>query len=67
MAAFVFCPRSFVGKKEYRMSRRSRARPSNRQILAVVAIILALLALTGLWGVPWLMFAVIVLALTELI
>ncbi len=49
------------------MSRRSRARPSNRQILAVVAIILALLALTGLWGVPWLMFAVIVLALTQLI
>ena len=67
MAAFVFCLRSFVGKKEYRMSRRSRARPSNRQILAVVAIILALLEMTGLGGVPWLIIAVIVLALTHLI
>jgi hypothetical protein len=49
------------------MSRRRSARPSNRQILAVVAIILALLALTGLGGVPWLIIAVIVLALTHLI
>ena len=49
------------------MSRRRSARPSNRQILAVVAIILALLALTGLWDVPWLIFAVIVLALLHLI
>jgi fatty acid desaturase len=49
------------------MSRRRSARPSNRQILAVVAIILALLALTGIGGVPWLIFAVIVLALTHLI
>ena len=39
------------------MSRRRSARPSNRQILAVVAIILALLALTGLWGVPLLRHA----------
>ena len=49
------------------MARRRRARPSNRQILAVVAIILALLALTSLGGVPWLVIAVIVLALTQLI
>jgi hypothetical protein len=49
------------------MARRRTARPSNRQILAVVAIILALLSLTGIGGVPWLMFAVIVLALTHLI
>jgi hypothetical protein len=57
----------FCRKKEYRMSRRRRARPSNRQILAVVAIILALLGLTGLWDVPWLIFAVILLALAHLI
>ena len=49
------------------MSRRRTARPSNRQILAVIAIILALLELTGLGGVPWLIIAVIVLALTHLI
>ena len=49
------------------MSRRRGARPSNRQILAVVAIILALLALAGLGGVPWLPIAVIVLGLTYLI
>jgi len=49
------------------MSRRRTARPSNRQILAIVAIILALLALTGLGGVPWLIIAVIVLALAHLI
>ena len=49
------------------MSRRRSARPSNRQILAVVAIILALLAMTGIWGVPWLTIAVIVLALIHLI
>jgi len=49
------------------MSRRRSARPSNRQILAVIAIILALLALTGIWDVPWLIIAVIVLALTQLI
>jgi fatty acid desaturase len=53
--------------KEHHMSRRRTARPSNRQILAIVAIILALLALTGLGGVPWLIIAVIVLALTHLI
>ena len=49
------------------MSRRRSARPSNRQILAVVAFVLALLALTGILGVPWLIIAVIVLALTQLI
>ena len=49
------------------MSRHRSARPSNRQILAVIAIILALLALTGIWDVPWLIIAVIVLALTQLI
>jgi hypothetical protein len=49
------------------MSRRRGARPSNRQILAVVAIILALLALTGIGGAPWLPIAVIVLALAHLI
>ena len=49
------------------MARRRTARPSNRQILAVIAIILALLELTGLGGVPWLIIAVIVLALTHLI
>jgi hypothetical protein len=49
------------------MSRRRSTRPSNRQILAIVAIILALLSLTGIGGVPWLMIAVIVLALTHLI
>ncbi|MDQ2998242.1 MAG: hypothetical protein M3R61_14490 [Chloroflexota bacterium] len=49
------------------MSRRRSARPSNRQIMAVIAIILALLSLTGIGGVPWLMIAVILLALTHLI
>ena len=49
------------------MSRRRSARPSNRQIMAVFAIILALLSLTGIGGVPWLMIAVILLALTLLI
>jgi len=49
------------------MSRRRGARPNNRQILAVIAIILALLALTGIGGVPWLIIAVIVLALAHLI
>jgi hypothetical protein len=49
------------------MSRRRSARPSNRQILAIVSIVLALLALTNLAGVPWLVIAVIVLALAHLI
>jgi fatty acid desaturase len=49
------------------MARRRGSRPSNRQLLAVVAIILALLALTGIGGVPWLVLAVIVLSLTQLI
>ncbi len=49
------------------MSRRRSARPSNRQIMAVIAIILALLSLTGIGGVPWLMIAVILLALTHLL
>jgi hypothetical protein len=49
------------------MSRRRTARPSSRQILAIVAIVLALLALTNLAGVPWLIIAVIVLALVHLI
>jgi hypothetical protein len=48
------------------MSRRRRARPTNRQILAVVAIILAVVALLPVPG-PWLAVAVIVLALTQLI
>jgi fatty acid desaturase len=58
---------SCLALEDLRMSRRRSARPSNRQILAVVAIILALLALTGIGGVPWLIIAVIVLALTQLI
>jgi hypothetical protein len=49
------------------MARRRGSRPSNRQVLAVVAIILALLALTNIGGVPWLVLAVIVLALTQVI
>jgi heme A synthase len=57
---------SRIALKESCMSRRRSARPSNRQILAVVAIILALLAMTGIWGVPWLTIAVIVLALIHL-
>jgi hypothetical protein len=35
--------------------------------LAVVAIILALLQLAGIGAVPWLVMAVIVLALTQII
>jgi len=49
------------------MARRRGGRPTNRQILAVVAIALALLALTGIGGAPWLVVAVIVLALAELL
>jgi hypothetical protein len=36
-------------------------------VLAVVAIILALLALVNIGGVPWLVLAVIVLALTQVL
>ena len=39
----------------------------NSKYISSVAIILALLALAGLWGVPWLIFAVIVLALIQLV
>ena len=49
------------------MARRRGGRPTNRQILAVVAILLALLQLTGVGGIPWLVMAVIVLALTQFI
>jgi hypothetical protein len=49
------------------MARRRGGRPSNRQILAVVAIVLALLQLAGIGGAPWLVIAVIVLALTQFI
>jgi hypothetical protein len=49
------------------MALRRRGRPSNRQILAVVAIVLALLALAGIGTVPWLVIAVILLALAEFI
>jgi hypothetical protein len=36
-------------------------------VLAVVAIILALLALANIGSLPWLVIAVIVLALTQII
>ena len=49
------------------MARRRGGRPTNRQILAVVAIALALLQLAGIGSAPWLIIAVIVLALTQII
>ncbi len=49
------------------MARRRGGRPSNRQVLAIVAIILALLALTNLGGIPWLVIAVIILALAQFV
>jgi hypothetical protein len=53
--------------KESIMSRRRGGGLSVRQILAVVAILLALLALAGIGGAPWLVIAVIVLALALLL
>jgi hypothetical protein len=49
------------------MARRRGARPTNRQVLAIVAIVLALLQLAGIGAVPWLVIAVIVLALAQFI
>ena len=49
------------------MTRRRAGRPTNRQVLAIVAIILALLQLAGIGAVPWLVLAVIVLALAQFI
>ena len=67
MMRLVACVLRLTFYVEERMSRRRGARPSNRQILAIVAIVLALLTLTNIGGVPWLTLAVIVLALAEFI
>ena len=49
------------------MARRRGGRLSNRQILAGVAIVLALFQLAGIGSAPWLVIAVIVLALAQFI
>ncbi|MFL5800949.1 MAG: hypothetical protein ACJ8CR_04330 [Roseiflexaceae bacterium] len=49
------------------MLRRKGGGLSVRQVLAVVAILLALLSLAGIGNAPWLVIAVIVLALALLL